>query len=67
MRRSLVVTDDAARHPFLASLPPHMRRGDDAVAARPPVRPVLHLSRDDWRGFALAYAGCFLAVSIFIF
>ncbi len=67
MRRSLVLTDDAARHPFLASLPPHVRRGGDPVGARPPVRPVLHLSRDDLRGFWLAYAGCFLAVSIFIF
>ncbi|MGB3753486.1 MAG: hypothetical protein WA954_06250 [Parerythrobacter sp.] len=67
MRRSLVVTDDAARHPFLASLPPHVRSGNGAVLTRAPVRRVLHLSHDDWRGFWLAYAGCFLAVSIFIF
>ncbi|WP_206240682.1 hypothetical protein [Novosphingobium terrae] len=27
MRRSLVLGDEAARHPFLQSLPPHVRSG----------------------------------------
>lgn len=33
MRRSLVLTDETARHPFRASLPPHVTRGG------PPIRP----------------------------
>ena len=61
MRRSLVLTDDAARHPFLASLPPHVRRGTQ------PVR--IARGRDwmkDLREFLMAYCACFLAVSAFI-
>jgi len=34
MRRSLVQGDDAARHPFLQSLPRHVRRGGGADPVR---------------------------------
>ncbi|MCR2833442.1 hypothetical protein [Parerythrobacter lacustris] len=61
MRRSLVLTDEAAGHPFLASLPPHIRAGAKPKAARAKLR----LSKEDWRGFLTAYIGCFVAVSIF--
>jgi hypothetical protein len=62
MRRSLVLTDETAGHPFLASLPPHIRKG----AEPKPARPWLRLTREDWMGFVTAYIGCFVAVSIFI-
>jgi len=62
MRRSLVTTDETARHPFLASLPPHIRASAAVVEARPRIR----LSRGDIQRFFLAYIGCFVAASIFI-
>lgn len=34
MRRSLVLGDEAARHPFLQSLPPHVRSGHFVPARR---------------------------------
>lgn len=62
MRRSFVLTDETARHPFLASLPPHVRQGN------PPVRierkPRLRLA--DLRDFLVAYCACFVGVSVFI-
>lgn len=62
MRRSLVLTDEKARHPFLASLPPHIRRGEEPVPV-PRVRPSWFR---DLRDFFVAYAACFLAVSLYI-
>lgn len=62
MRRSLVVTDDIARHPFRASLPPHVRLGVEPVAIKRGWR----LSWGDLRGFLYAYSACLLAVTIFI-
>ena len=62
MRRHLVLTDETARHPFLASLPPHVRSG--AEPAPPPRR--WRLTAQDGRDFMLAYTACFLAVSTFI-
>jgi hypothetical protein len=60
MRRSLVLTDETARHPFLASLAPHVRG----------VAPPLKRQRPDWvtslREFLLAYCACFIAVSLYI-
>jgi hypothetical protein len=53
-RRALVVTDEAARHPFLASLPPHVRRSA-SDAARP----------SNWRQFASNYCASFIAVTVF--
>jgi len=39
MRRSLVLGDEAARHPFLQSLPPHVRSGHLVPARRVPAAP----------------------------
>ena len=68
MRRFLVLTDETARHPFLASLPPHVRRLD---AGTPPPekkwRPVPPITAEDIRGFLMAYCACLLAVATFIF
>ncbi len=62
MRRALVVTDESARHPFLQSLPPHVRRG----AAAKPARGGWNVSLRDWRDFLLSYCACFVAVSAYI-
>lgn len=64
MRRTLVLTDESARHPFLASLPPHVRfvaaEGEDEdVRSR--------WTMQDLREFLMAYCASFLAVSAFIF
>lgn len=64
MRRSLVLTDELARHPFRASLPPHVRRlGADEIEPRVPWRERMLA---DVRGFAQAYCACFLAITAFI-
>jgi hypothetical protein len=64
MRRSLVLTDETARHPFRASLPPHVcGKSTDDVETRVPWRERL---ADDVRGFVQAYCACLLAVTAFI-
>jgi hypothetical protein len=62
MRRSLVLTDESARHPFLASLPPHVRQVSEPVPSRMPWR----LTAGDLRDFLLAYGACLMAVSLYI-
>ncbi len=62
MRRALVLTDETARHPFRASLPPHVRLGTDARSPRGKSR----FSLTDLRDFLLAYCACFMAVTAFI-
>jgi len=62
MRRSLVLTDESARHPFRATLPPHICRGGMAPASRPS----WVISRDDIHGFVGAYFACLAAVAVFI-
>jgi len=62
MRRALVLTDDSAGHPFLASLPPHIRQGVAPVKARPTWK----ISRTDVRSFFGAYFACFVGALIFI-
>ena len=65
MRRSLVLTDDAARHPFRASLPPYVcALAVDDIEPRVPWRERLS---GDVRGFVQAYCACLLAVTAFIF
>ena len=63
MRRSLILTDESARHPFLASLPPHIRAGSPPIRAR---RKAWQLNARDWRDFLAAYCATFVAVSVFI-
>lgn len=63
MRRALVLSDETARHSFLASLPPHIRQ---------PIKPDTHeaprwrLTARDVREFLMAYCACFMAASVFI-
>ena len=64
MRRSLVLTDESARHPFRASLPPHWREHRHETAERRV--PWRDLLLDDVRGFAQTYLACFLAITVFI-
>lgn len=61
-RRALVVTDETARHPFLAGLPPHIR----AVPEVGPSQRTWRLTVQDVKDFLMAYCACFLAVSAFI-
>jgi hypothetical protein len=62
MRRALVLRDDGARHPFLASLPPHVRAG-----AKPqPEARKWALTAQDARDVAATYCAGFMAVSLFI-
>ena len=59
-RRALVLSDEAARHPFLASLPPHVRRVERDLDVRS------RTSGPGWRDFLMTYTACFAAVSLFI-
>lgn len=61
-RRSLVLTDESARHPFRARLGPHVRSGKSAT----PIRRRGWFNHDELRQFLLAYGACFLAVSLYI-
>ena len=61
MRRSLVLTNETARHPFRASLPPHVC--EMRVEARVPWRERLFA---DVRGFAETYCACLVGVSVFL-
>jgi hypothetical protein len=62
MRRSLVLTDESARHPFRAALPPHVCHVNAPVATRPS----WVITRDDVHGFVGAYFACLAAVAVFI-
>jgi hypothetical protein len=62
LRRALVITDETARHPFLASLPPHIR--GQAYHALP--QRSWRITAQDAKEFLMAYCACFLAVSAFI-
>ena len=61
MRRTLVLTDEQARHPFRAQLPAHVR-SDEYEA---PAEVLWKLTRDDVRGFATVYFATFAAVLVF--
>lgn len=64
-RRALVLVDESARHPFLRSLPPHVRRASKGAPADQ--RPFWRLSMQEIREFLMAYCACFLAVTAFIY
>jgi hypothetical protein len=59
-RRALVLRDETARHPFLGSLPPHVRRVERDLDRRSLI------DGPGWRDFLTAYCACFAAVSVFI-
>ena len=55
MRRILVLTDETARHGFLANLPPHVRGQDtDAPLPEKKWRLVPAVTAEDVRGFLMA-------------
>lgn len=62
MRRALVLTDEASRHPFRAGLPMHVRREPASCFRTADWR----LTASDVRGFATTYFACFAAVLAFI-
>ena len=62
-RRALVLSDEAAGHPFLRSLPPHVRKVEPEPAGRRSWR----FGWSDVRTFLAAYCASFLAISIFIY
>lgn len=61
-RRSLVLTNEGTRHPFRASLPPHVASEKPQL----PLRAAWALTRDDIRGFASAYFATLAAALVFI-
>lgn len=61
-RRSLVLTDEGARHPFRASLPPHVRGELHSI----PAESLWRLTVDDVRGVASTYVATMAAVLVFI-
>ena len=61
-RRSLVLTDESARHPFRASIPPHVLAEEPAVR----LRSKFHPTKDDIRGFASTYFATLAAALVFI-
>lgn len=62
MRRSLVLTDESARHPFRASLPPHVKAELHDI----PAESLWRLTADDVRGAVGTYVATFAAVLAFI-
>jgi hypothetical protein len=64
MRRSLVLTDETARHPMRAMLPPHARElRDERAEPRVPWRLTMW---HDMRGVAQTYVACLFAVTAFL-
>jgi hypothetical protein len=68
-RRALVLTDDAAGHPFRRSLPPHVR----ATVVDCDMQPGISLAKlrwralgSDWQNFLQAYCATFVAILVFI-
>lgn len=61
-RRNLVLTDESARHPFRASLPPHVKREIYDI----PAESLWRLTMDDARGFASVYVAATAAILAFI-
>ncbi|MEM7687681.1 MAG: hypothetical protein AAF291_01540 [Pseudomonadota bacterium] len=61
-RRSLVLTEETANHPFRASLPPHVKRDIFDI----PAESLWRLTMDDARGFASVYLAATAAILAFI-
>ena len=66
MRRALVLTDEAARHPFRASLPPSWRRRSE-VERTVPWRELLKFEADDLKHVAATYTAGFIATAAFFY
>ena len=63
-RRSLVLTNEVARHPFRANLAPHVTHVSEEEREAPVS--LWRLTKDDVRGFATTYFAVFAAVLVFI-
>ncbi|EAQ29693.1 hypothetical protein NAP1_02935 [Erythrobacter sp. NAP1] len=61
-RRSLVLTQEGAGHPFRQSLPPHVT----ADLIEEPAESLWRFTADDMRGFASVYFAAFAAMLVFI-
>lgn len=61
-RRSLVLTDEGAGHPFRRSLPPHVKADLHEI----PAESLWRLTADDMRGVASVYFAAFAAMLVFI-
>ena len=61
-RRNLVLTDEAARHPYRATLPPSVRSELHDI----PAESLWRLTVEDVRGFASTYIAATAAVLVFI-
>lgn len=61
-RRALVLTDEAAQHPFRANLPPHVRADLHDI----PAEALWRLTAEDVRGVASTYVATTAAVLAFI-
>lgn len=62
-RRSLVLTEESARHPFRATLPPRVKSEIHDI----PAESLWRLTMDDARGFASVYVAATAAILAFIF
>lgn len=68
-RRALVLTDDAARHPFRRSLPLHVRTqalGEEVRQVNSLAKLRWNMLGGEWQGFLQAYCASLAAISIFI-
>lgn len=69
-RRALVLTSEAAGHPFRRSLPRHVAvsqfPADVEAAENAEARRTWQLSGGDWRGFLSAYCASLVAITVFI-
>lgn len=65
MRRALVLTDESARHPFRASLPPHVVLRANEVEKIVPWRVRLGLTRKEAETVLATYAAGFVATLTF--
>ncbi|MEM6907800.1 MAG: hypothetical protein AAF494_03895 [Pseudomonadota bacterium] len=61
-RRSLVLTDERANHPFRASLPPNVRQDLHEI----PAEKLWRLTKEDVRGVASTYVAATAAILAFI-
>lgn len=66
MRRALVLTNESARHPFRASLPPFIFAVDE-IERRRPWRESLWFDRNDLTQALQVYCACFLATAVFFY
>lgn len=66
MRRALVLTTESSRHPFRASLPPHVLRRAGEVENAAPWRQRLGIARRDVELFGTTYVGGVIGTLTFL-